>query len=57
MTKNTNHQRQYLVTKEQQLASEEILEGFATIIQSQKRLREWTNYDEDNILKRICHSK
>ncbi|KTA98025.1 Nucleolar pre-ribosomal-associated protein 1 [Nakaseomyces glabratus] len=55
--KNTNHQRQYLVTKEQQLASEEILEGFATIIQSQKRLREWTNYDEDNILKRICHSK
>lgn len=43
-----------LILKEQKLNTEELLQGHILIIQSQKRLVDWTSDDSNNILKRVC---
>ncbi|KAL3233597.1 Nucleolar pre-ribosomal-associated protein 1 [Nakaseomyces bracarensis] len=51
--KNSRHLINYLISEEQGLSNGELLEGFVAISNSQKRLREWTDSDGDNIIKRI----
>lgn len=51
--KNSRHHINLLITEEQNLSNGALLEGFVTISNAQKRLREWTDCDGNNITKRI----
>ena len=52
--KNTKHLRKKLLLDEHKLNIEELFCGYSELIKSQKRLREWTEYDTDNLVKRVC---
>lgn len=50
--KNSITQKRFLTLQQMQLNNDELLTGFIEITKSQKRLREWTGDDIDNIVKR-----
>lgn len=53
-SKNSKHLKRKLLLEEQNINTNELLEGYVAIISSQKRLREWVEDDGDHIMKRTC---
>ena len=52
--KNSRNIRQKLLVDEQLLNNKELMMGYSIIIPNNKRLRDWTENESENIKKRIC---
>lgn len=54
--KNSKNIRKKLLVDEQLLNNKELMMGYSIIISNNKRLRDWTENEVENIKKRICDS-